>query len=124
MCYQLQLILVSRFCRYMCKLSDKDLRIAGTRSMSEFMWTAVKDPLDSHLSFDKEGLDLAFKYFTSTTLTMRLAGIVHINVFLFSIVYLSEFSCCINEYRCCNFNVVFYRIMLQSTMSWSIVRQL
>ncbi|GAB6022101.1 hypothetical protein CHUAL_006244 [Chamberlinius hualienensis] len=65
--------------KYMCKLCDKDLRAAGVRSMSEFMWTAVKDPLDSHFTFDKEGLDLAFKYFTSSTLTMRLAGISHIN---------------------------------------------
>uniref|UniRef100_T1IPZ0 ubiquitinyl hydrolase 1 n=1 Tax=Strigamia maritima TaxID=126957 RepID=T1IPZ0_STRMM len=65
--------------RYMCKLSDKDLRVTGTRNMSEFMWTAVKDPLDAHLTFDREGLDLAFKYFTSSTLTMRLAGIAQIN---------------------------------------------
>lgn len=38
------------------------------------MWAAVKDPLDSHCNFDTEGLALAFKYFTSSTLTMRLAG--------------------------------------------------
>lgn len=46
----------------------------------DFMWTAVKDPIDSVLpSFDRDGLDLAFKYFTSTTLTMRLAGVAQIN---------------------------------------------
>ncbi|XP_076312719.1 ubiquitinyl hydrolase 1 puf isoform X2 [Tachypleus tridentatus] len=65
--------------RYLCKVSDKDLRVAGNRNMFEFMWTAVKDPLDAPASFDKEGLDLAFKYFTSSTLTMRLAGIAQIN---------------------------------------------
>lgn len=44
------------------------------------MWSAVKDPIDAVLpSFDRDGLDLAFKYFTSTTLTMRLAGIAQIN---------------------------------------------
>jgi ubiquitin carboxyl-terminal hydrolase 34 len=43
------------------------------------MWSAVKDPLDSPLTFDRDGLDLAFKYFTSSTLTMRLAGITQIN---------------------------------------------
>jgi len=43
------------------------------------MWSAVRDPLDSPISFDADGLDLAFRYFTSPTLTMRLAGVAHIN---------------------------------------------
>lgn len=43
------------------------------------MWSAIKDPLDSQLTFDTEGLALAFKYFTSSTLTMRLAGMSQIN---------------------------------------------
>lgn len=43
------------------------------------MWSSVKDPIDTPLTFDKDGLDLAFKYFTSSTLTMRLAGIAQIN---------------------------------------------
>lgn len=55
--------------------------------MFEFMWTAVKDPLDAHATFDKEGLDLAFKYFNSTTLTMRLAGISQINVIFYCYIY-------------------------------------
>lgn len=45
----------------------------------DFMWSAVKDPMDSPVTFDRDGLDLAFKYFTSSTLTMRLAGIAQIN---------------------------------------------
>lgn len=49
------------------------------------MWSAIKDPLDSQISFDTDGLALAFKYFTSSTLTMRLAGMsqinAHINLF-------------------------------------------
>jgi len=44
----------------------------------EFIWTAVKDPIDAHLSFDRDGLDLAFKYFLSSTLTMRLSGVTQI----------------------------------------------
>lgn len=44
------------------------------------MWSTVKDPIDSIAPvFDEPGLNLAFKYFTSTTLTMRLAGIAQIN---------------------------------------------
>lgn len=43
------------------------------------MWNAIKDPLDTPVAFDVDGLDLAFKYFTSSTLTMRLAGITQIN---------------------------------------------
>ena len=73
--------------RYMCKMSDRDLRMASTRSMTELMWAAVKEPLETHLSFDREGLDLAYKYFTCTTLTIRLAGIAQINVSLMATIY-------------------------------------
>lgn len=71
---QLFVPLRSRVLQYMCKLSDQNLRTAATRAMADFVWSAVRDPLDGSVSFDVEGLALAFKYFTSTTLTMRLAG--------------------------------------------------
>ena len=79
--------LIVDFDRYMCKMSDRDLRMASTRSMTELMWAAVKEPLETHLSFDREGLDLAYKYFTCTTLTIRLAGIAQINVSLMATIY-------------------------------------
>ncbi|PVD26285.1 hypothetical protein C0Q70_13955 [Pomacea canaliculata] len=65
--------------RYMCRLSDADLRLAGNRSMTDLMWAAVKEPLDTHFTFDREGLALAYKYFTCSTLTIRLTGITQIN---------------------------------------------
>lgn len=60
--------------------------------LSDFMWGAVKDPLDTPITFDSDGLDLAFKYFSSTTLTMRLAGITQINtqISLFNDICASE----------------------------------
>ena len=64
----------------MCRLSDTELRLAGMRNMTDLMWAAMKEPLDTHLNFDREGLELAFKYFTCTTLTIRIAGIAQINV--------------------------------------------
>ncbi|KAK0163763.1 hypothetical protein PV328_002459 [Microctonus aethiopoides] len=77
---QLFVPLRGRVMKYMCRLGDKELRTPAVRTMAEFMWTAVKDPIDAILpTFDRDGLDLAFKYFTSTTLTMRLAGIAQIN---------------------------------------------
>ncbi|XP_032664565.1 ubiquitin carboxyl-terminal hydrolase puf isoform X2 [Odontomachus brunneus] len=77
---QLFIPLRSRVMKYMCRLGDKELRTPAVRTMADFMWTAVKDPIDAVLpSFDRDGLDLAFKYFTSTTLTMRLAGVGQIN---------------------------------------------
>ena len=75
----------SQVIRYMCRLSDTDLRMAGTRNMMDLMWAAVKEPIETHVTFDREGLDLAFKYFTCTTLTIRLAGITQINVSLCSL---------------------------------------
>lgn len=48
--------------------------------MADLMWTAVKEPGDGPVIFDKEGLTLAYKFFTSSTLTLRLAGIAQMNV--------------------------------------------
>jgi len=50
--------------------------------IAEYIWSAVKDPVDAHITFDKDGLDLAFKYFLSSTLTMRLAGVNQINNYI------------------------------------------
>ncbi|XP_014226620.1 ubiquitin carboxyl-terminal hydrolase 34 isoform X1 [Trichogramma pretiosum] len=77
-----QLFIPLRRCvmKYMCRLTDKELRTPAVRTMADFMWSALKDPIDNVVpNFDEDGLDLAFKYFTSTTLTMRLAGIAQIN---------------------------------------------
>lgn len=60
--------------------TNKDVGIIQKHFLSpDYMWSAVKDPLESPASFDRDGLQLAFKYFTSSTLTMRLAGISQIN---------------------------------------------
>jgi len=86
---------------YLCQLSDAELRTpsarqvrardflyllpssVGTHSgsipfqMADFLWNALKEGVDLFAaeSFDRDGLELAFKYFLSTTLTMRLSGI-------------------------------------------------
>lgn len=65
---------------YMCQLSDQELRVAASHNMMDLLWSAVKEPLESHMSFDEEGLKLAFKYFSCSTLTIRLTGISQINV--------------------------------------------
>ncbi|VVC94832.1 unnamed protein product [Leptidea sinapis] len=69
----------SKILQYMCGLEDKDLRVPAVKSMADFMWGAAKEPIESPLSIDLDGLALAFKYFNSSTLTMRLAGIAQIN---------------------------------------------
>lgn len=66
--------------RYMCRLSDSQLRTAGTRSMTELLWAAVKEPIEPQLAYDKDVLSLALKYLTCSTLTIRLAGITQITV--------------------------------------------
>ena len=48
--------------------------------MADFLWTSVKENVDSPLSFDRDGLELALKHFTSTTLAMRLTGIAQVNM--------------------------------------------
>ncbi|XP_075983253.1 ubiquitinyl hydrolase 1 puf [Anticarsia gemmatalis] len=76
---QLFMPLRSKILKYMCSLEDKDLRVPAVKSMADFMWGAAKEPLDAPLAFDGDGLQLAFKYFNSSTLTMRLAGVAQIN---------------------------------------------
>ncbi|XP_037876167.1 ubiquitin carboxyl-terminal hydrolase puf isoform X2 [Bombyx mori] len=76
---QLFMPLRSKILKYMCSLEDKDLRMPAVKSMADFMWGAAKEPLDAPLAFDGDGLALAFKYFNSSTLTMRLGGVAQIN---------------------------------------------
>ncbi|KAG2467434.1 UBP34 hydrolase, partial [Polypterus senegalus] len=66
------------FITVVSNLSDQELRQSAARNMADLMWSTVKEPLDSALCFDRESLDLAFKYFMSPTLTMRLAGLSQI----------------------------------------------
>uniref|UniRef100_A0A2A4JVP1 SEC7 domain-containing protein n=1 Tax=Heliothis virescens TaxID=7102 RepID=A0A2A4JVP1_HELVI len=81
---QLFMPLRSKILKYMCTLEDKDLRVPAVKSMADFMWGAAKEPLDVPLTFDGDGLALAFKYFNSSTLTMRLAGVAQINAHIAS----------------------------------------
>ena len=48
--------------------------------MADFLWTSVKENVDSPVFFDRDGLELALKYFCSSTLAMRIAGINQINM--------------------------------------------
>lgn len=65
--------------KYLCSMCEGEMRGGGSRSLFELMLGAVKDPLDVQVSLDREGLELAFRCFTSPTLTMRLSGIAQIN---------------------------------------------
>lgn len=91
--------------RYMCELSDRDLRLAGTKNTTDLMYESFKDyhplmlasieqqvtpssagsrsdpALRSYVfKVDLEGLQLAYKYFMCSTLTIRLCGINQMNV--------------------------------------------
>lgn len=98
--------------KYMCDLSDRDLRLAGTKNTTDLMYESFKDyhPLvlaveqqhqssissgavagskntvENHSSrsyafkIDQDGLQLAYKYFMCSTLTIRLCGINQMNV--------------------------------------------
>ncbi|XP_072031378.1 LOW QUALITY PROTEIN: ubiquitin carboxyl-terminal hydrolase 34-like [Amphiura filiformis] len=82
----------SHVIRYLCKLSDKELRRTSARDMAEMMWSAIKEPMEAPLSFDKDSLELAYKYFVSSTLTMRLTGLSQITsqIHMFNEVYNNE----------------------------------
>ncbi|KAK3803789.1 hypothetical protein RRG08_026024 [Elysia crispata] len=65
--------------RYMCTLSEADMRAAAAHNTMEHMWQAIKEPMDSQMTFDQEVMTLVYKCFTSTTLTIRLGSIVQIS---------------------------------------------
>lgn len=87
---------------YMCLLCDKDLRLAGAKNTTEMMYEGFKSCFNRefytipsgecssqengsrNVSFrvDRDGLSLAYKYFTSSTLTIRLCGLTQMNVSL------------------------------------------
>ena len=83
--------------QYMCRFTEKDLRIAATRNMTELVWQTLKEPRNGIslasvaevCILDRDGLELAFKYFTCSMLTLRLAGIAQINVSVFLLSYFS-----------------------------------
>ncbi len=84
--------------QYMCQLSDADLRLAGTRNTTELMYESFKELSSFYLydlvgstgeqqgrtaagfRVDLDGLSLALKYFMCSTLTIRLCGIVQMNL--------------------------------------------
>jgi len=59
--------------------------------MTDIVWQALREPrgtitvggsgtISEVFALDSDGLELAFKYFTCSLLTLRLAGIAQINV--------------------------------------------
>ncbi|KAH9519588.1 Ubiquitin carboxyl-terminal hydrolase 34 [Bulinus truncatus] len=68
--------------RYMCTLSEADMRAAAAHNTMELMWQAIKEPVDSHMTFDREVMALVYKCFTSTTLTIRLGSICQISTLI------------------------------------------
>ena len=65
--------------------------MAATRNMTDIVWQALREPrgtitvggtgtISEVYTLDSDGLELAFKYFTCSMLTLRLAGIAQINV--------------------------------------------
>lgn len=100
---------------YMCQLTDRDLRLAGMKNITELMYETFKtynqQHFNSYYSFNKlnetdeldetslrfkidlDGLTLAYKYLMCTTLTIRLCGIAQINL---QINAWSEFNALLN----------------------------
>lgn len=67
-------------CSYMCGMSDDDLRQAGSKGVTEVVMSLIKESNPIKALFDKEYLRLSFKYFSCSTLKIRLAGLQQLNV--------------------------------------------
>lgn len=73
----------SHVINYLCNMQDSDLRIMNNRTMFEYIWSVVKEySTFSSVSIDRDGLRISLKYFSSSTLTMRLSGIAQINNYI------------------------------------------
>ncbi|BFZ12255.1 hypothetical protein BsWGS_15296 [Bradybaena similaris] len=68
--------------RYMCTLSEADMRAAAAHNTMELMWQAIKEPMDSQMTFDREVMALVYKCLTASTLTIRLGGICQISTMI------------------------------------------
>lgn len=66
--------------RFICSLSDDELRQAGSRNITEMMASVIKERNAVKALSDKEYLKLSFKYFSCSTLTIRMAGLQQLNV--------------------------------------------
>lgn len=67
---------------YLSKIDDNDLRITNNRTMFEYIWSMVKEYSYNTFAIDRDGLKIVIKYFTSSTLTMRLSGLAQINSYI------------------------------------------
>lgn len=66
--------------RYMCNMSDDNLRQAGGKGVTEMVMTLIKESNPIKALFDREYLKLSFKYFSCSTLKIRMAGLQQLNV--------------------------------------------
>ena len=61
-------------------MSDDDLRQAGSKGVTEVVMSLIKESNPVKALFDREYLKLSFKYFSCSTLKIRMAGLQQLNV--------------------------------------------
>lgn len=61
--------------RYLCNIHEDELRLMSARATAELMLNTVKVQEPGQVSYDIDILNIAFKYFMSTTLAVRMAGL-------------------------------------------------
>lgn len=61
-------------------MSDDNLRQAGSKGVTEVVMALIKESNPIKALFDKEYLKLSFKYFSCSTLKIRMAGLQQLNV--------------------------------------------
>ncbi|XP_065661314.1 ubiquitin carboxyl-terminal hydrolase 34 isoform X2 [Hydra vulgaris] len=61
--------------KYLQKMCEDDLRLPSARSMAEMMINSVKVQDSNHPTNDIDLLNMSFKYFMSSTLAVRMAGL-------------------------------------------------
>ena len=61
-------------------MGDDELRQAGSRGVTDMIPNLIKETSAAKALSDIEYLRLSFKYFSSSTLTIRMAGLQQLNV--------------------------------------------
>lgn len=79
--------LASPVSRYLCNMQEDDFRMMSARATAEVMLSTVKVQDPENLTCDVDILNIAFKFFMSSTLAVRMAGL---NLITNQIHYLVE----------------------------------
>ncbi|XP_065067715.1 ubiquitin carboxyl-terminal hydrolase 34-like isoform X1 [Rhopilema esculentum] len=76
--------------RYLCSLSEEEIRMPNTRAMADLMLSTIKVDSENESRLERNSLELSFTYFMSSTLTVRMEGLNQITNQIHNLIEMSQ----------------------------------